>query len=145
MTELTDLALAETGTEDIAPLFRLTELRWLDLSSNRISNIDVLAVLKKMAFLFLSSNGGWAPGVIKISGIVVCDVNEDGYIDSGDEPLGDVQVMSGSELLATTNNEGYYEFYHPRYSSIIISLNEETLPADVAFIDPSENEPIVIS
>ena len=76
-----------------------------------------------------------------VEGYVVCDVNQDGYIDVGDTPLAGVRVVvvstGGAEFVAFTDANGYYYITLPDVvDSYVAALDPNTLPADGAIIMP---------
>jgi len=86
--ERIDLSNMQLTDEDIEPLVYMTNLRWLNLENNQISDISVLAGLTKLTDLYLSGN--------PLSGHVI--LNDVLLMYNG--PGGDVVIPEGVKRIA---------------------------------------------
>ena len=65
----------------------------------------------------------------RITGIVWLDVNENGRLDEGEQPLPDVRVVTGSGRDTLTDEKGYFIIGDLPPGEHIVLLDERTIPA----------------
>ena len=64
----------------------------------------------------------------RISGVVWFDVNENGRLDEGEQPLPDVRVVTGSGRDTLTDDKGYFIIGDLPPGEHILLLDEKTIP-----------------
>lgn len=64
----------------------------------------------------------------RISGVVWLDVNENGLLDEGEQPLGDVRVVTGSGRDTLTDMNGHFMIGDLPPGEHVILVDEKTLP-----------------
>jgi hypothetical protein len=64
----------------------------------------------------------------RISGLVWLDANENGKLDSGEIPLPDVRVVTGSGRDTLTDGNGYFIIGDLPPGEHILLLDEKTIP-----------------
>jgi hypothetical protein len=65
----------------------------------------------------------------RITGIVWLDVNGNGRVDAGEQPLADIRVVTGSGRDTLTDEKGYFIIGDLPPGEHILLLDERTIPA----------------
>jgi hypothetical protein len=64
----------------------------------------------------------------RVSGVVWMDLNENGVLDAGEQPLADVRVVTGSGRDTLTDENGYFLIGDLPPGEHILLLDEKTIP-----------------
>ena len=64
----------------------------------------------------------------RISGVVWLDLNENGRLDEGEQPLADVRIVTGSGRDTMTDANGYFLIGDLPPGEHVVLVDEKTLP-----------------
>jgi outer membrane usher protein FimD/PapC len=74
----------------------------------------------------------------RITGLVWLDINENGRMDVGEQPLADVRVVTGSGRDTLTDDKGYFIIGDLPPGEHILLLDEKTMPEQTRSVAGSQ-------